>query len=84
MPPTNLEKSVTLDFIHLYRDNPCLWKRNSKNYHKQLLKEKALMVLLKKLQEQDKHSRRRDVLKKSTICAHRLCANYEKLSIQKR
>ena len=59
-----IERTLILEFIQIYRDNPCLWKTSSSEYSNKKKKNKAISLLFNKLKEWDENARRDDVQKK--------------------
>lgn len=55
---------VIVDFIELYRSEPCLWQVTSADYHDRAKKDAAYSRLAKKLEEMEPGTTKKSVLSK--------------------
>lgn len=44
------ERTILIEMIHIYRDNPCLWDPDNKHYTNKLFREKAIKLMVEKYQ----------------------------------
>ena len=58
-----LRKTI-LEFIELYKAEPCLWQFRSKDYHNRRKKEAAYKILIEKLREIEPDTDKKTVVKK--------------------
>lgn len=59
-----MSREFLVEFINLYRENPCLWKVKSKEYSDKLKKNEAYEVLIRKLKEVDQAANKDAVIKR--------------------
>ena len=58
------DRRFWIEFIDIYRENPCLWKVKSKEYSDRNKKNAAYDLLVEKMREKDKEASREFVTKK--------------------
>lgn len=58
------QNQVIVDFIAIYRSEPCLWQVKSSEYHDRAKKDAAYNKLAKKLQEVEPDAEKKSVLSK--------------------
>ena len=58
------QNQVIVEFIELYRSEPCLWQVKSEEYHDRTKKDVAYSKLVKKLEELEPDATKKSVLMK--------------------
>lgn len=70
------------EFILLYKSMPCLWRKQSKEYHIRSLRSKSYKSLILKLREMDPTADRLSVVKKINSLRSNLRKEKNKVAIQ--